>query len=45
MRDTAVDEELEIDLGESPDVQVSVRSEKTAASIPPTPSCCRWCRE
>lgn len=29
LRDTAVDEELEIDLGESPDVQVSVRSEKT----------------
>ncbi len=29
LRDIAVDEELEIDLGESPDVQVSVRSEKT----------------
>jgi hypothetical protein len=30
LRDIAVDEELQIDMGESPDVQVSERSEKTS---------------
>ena len=43
LRDLAVDEEVEINLGESPDVQVVAEKEKTTID-PARSNCCRWYR-
>ena len=44
MRDLAVDEEVEIDLGESSDVEVAAQREKTSIDPKAGRNYCRCCR-